>query len=91
MKETWGMGHSAGRSRGNRDGQGSVRRTPQRERAAIDPPGRAERARWADEEEHRTWVWTPRGEKVLSVTAWLCLIALSLLLGVVVSAWWGLI
>lgn len=87
-----GMGRSAGRSRGNRDGQGSVRRAPQRERDGVDAPGYAERSRWADEEQ-RTW-WddlTPRGRRVMDVIAVGSYVFMCVLLAIVVCAWWGLI
>lgn len=87
------MGHSAGRSRRNREGAGAVRRAPQRERDGIDRPGYAEdHARWADEEQ-RTW-WddlTPRGRRVMDVIAVGSYIFMCVLLAVVVCAWWGLI
>lgn len=88
---TFGMGRSAGRSRGNREGQGAVRRAPQRERDYIDPPGHAERAKWADEEEQRPWVLTTRGEKVMTVIAIGSYVFMCVLLAVVVCAWWGLL
>lgn len=89
----FGMGRSAGRSKGNRAGAGAVRRAPQRERDYIDPPGHAERAKWADEEDQRTW-WddlTPRGRRVMDVVAVGSYIFMCVLLAVVVCAWWGLI
>lgn len=85
------MGQSAGRSRRNRDGEGAVRRAPQRERDAIDPPGYSERAKWADEEEQRPWVLTRRGEKVMAVVAFGSWVFFCVLLAVVVCAWWGLL
>lgn len=87
------MGHSAGRSRRNREGAGAVRRAPQRERDYIDPPGYSERAQWADEEDQRTW-WddlTPRGRKVMDVIAVGSYVFMCVLLAIVVCAWWGLI
>lgn len=87
----FGMGRSAGRSKGNRAGAGAVRRAPQRERDYIDPPGHAERAKWADEEQERPWVLTSRGEKVMAVVAAGSWVFFCVLLAVVVCAWWGLL
>jgi hypothetical protein len=87
------MGRSAGRSLRNKTGQGAERRAPERERVGIDPPGHAERARWADEEDQRTW-WddlTPRGRKVMDVIAVGSYVFMCVLLAIVVCAWWGLI
>ena len=86
-----GMGRSAGRSRRNRTGEGAARRAPERERLGVDPPGRAERVKWADEEESRSWVLTQRGEKVLLIANAVTLILFYVVLVALVCAWWGLL
>lgn len=84
------IGNSGGRSAGNR--QSGDRRATQRERAAVDPPGRSEweKTKLADEyhwEDHLT----PRGRKVLGIIAWGSWVFTCVLLAVVVCAWWGLL
>lgn len=81
------MGKSAGRSSGNRTGEGARRRNTARERDYIDPP--ADLVYRLDETPR--YRLTPRGEKVLTLATWLTyvgLIALGIfLLGVWFGAW----
>lgn len=83
------IGQSGGRSAGNRTT--GPRRATQRERAAIDPPGHSEWEHVRTEEEERTWVLTHRGEVVLNMFGLMIWLMFSVVLGVLVCAWWGLI
>ena len=84
--EYTGMGRSAGRSRGNRDGEGAVRRAPQRERDYIDPPGRSEWVRLHDEV--RT---AKRVDFAMAVVGGLSAVFFCVLAAIVVAAWFGII
>lgn len=79
------LGSSGGRSRGNRLGDGAVRRATPRERAYIDPPGHTE---W---EHVRTEALTGRGEKVFAAIAFGSWVFFCVLIAVVVCSWWGLL
>lgn len=88
-----GLGQSGGRSKGNRLGEGAVRRATPRERDGIDPPGHVEweHVRAEQEREEHRWVLTSRGEKVMAVVAAGSWVFFCVLLAVVVCAWWGLL
>lgn len=86
------LGSSAGRSSGNRMGEGARRKGTDRERAAIDPPQDQMVNPNLIQANHLPQLRvTPRGQLVLNVVALTLWIMLSVVLGVLVSAWWGLI
>lgn len=77
-----GMGQSAGRSEGNRVGEGAIRRNTQRERAAVDPPWDHEPVSVVDE-----WKLTPRGERWAQVCAITSMVSLACMIAVVFAAY----
>lgn len=83
------IGQSGGRSARNK--KSAPRRATQRERAAIDPPGRSdwEKAKIADEEDR--WVLTVRGERLANFFAWTCWLIFCTMFAIVICAWWGLV
>ena len=76
------MGKSAGRSSGNRVGEGAERRNTPREREKVDA---------VREPEFKPVVLTRRGEALANALAMLSLVFLSALGAIIIAAWWGLI
>ena len=78
------LGSSAGRSSGNRLGEGAVRRATPRERAGIDNPRDPEPTT-------PRWVLTPRGERAADVAIFLGALVLCGFASVVIAHWFGFI
>lgn len=81
------VGQSGGRSAGNK--QSGDRRATQRERAAIDPPGRSDWERLKTEDE--PWVLTGRGEKVFAILAAGTWVFFCTFMAIVFAEWWGVL
>jgi len=83
------LGRSAGRSAGNRTGEGARRRNTPRERAAVEPP--LDQIHLLDESEGpRTYRLTPRGERVLVLADVAILLGGLALLVFILGTWFGL-
>lgn len=80
------MGRSAGRSAGNRTGDGAKRRNTQRERDYIDPPFEIQ-----PEQPESPWRLTKRGEEFFAMAALAAWVFLSVLMAVVICSWVGLL
>lgn len=74
------LGDSAGRSAGNRTGEGARRRNTQRERAHIDPP-------WDDTVVR--YQLTERGEKLLTVLSWVAITLSLVTFLAILGLWFG--
>lgn len=75
------IGDSAGRSAGNRNGEGANRRNTQRERAHIDPV----------REQTEEVFLTRRGEQVVNVLSMICIVAFGCLGAILIAAWFGIL
>lgn len=84
-----GLGKSGGRSAKNRLGQGAEFRATEREREGVDAPSQRPGIDYRPGSE--TWIWTPRGERFLSVVAFVSLVATGCLFGLVIAKWWGIV
>lgn len=83
------LGSSAGRSSGNRKGDGARRRNTQRERAYIDPP--MDLAELAEPPVQSRMKLTPRGHRALDWLAWSVWLVACVMMAIIVCAWWGII
>lgn len=83
------LGSSAGRSSGNRDGQGARRRATDRERAGIDPP--LDQLEPVTPPREPRLVLTPRGHRVLDWLAWSIWLVTCVMFALIICAWWNLI
>lgn len=78
------IGESAGRSKGNRTGDGAVRRNTQRERADIDPVFEPEPPHWSEQ-------LTPLGKRMWDLLAIGSFVVMCVMLALILAAWFGLI
>jgi hypothetical protein len=82
------MGSSAGRSQGNRTGEGAERRNTQREREDVDPvfPEGNFKAKFSVEKDFHPFVDT-----FVTAFCWASIIVMGVLGGITLASWFGVI